>query len=54
MGVEREGMTRLQASEIRVLRKVTGFSRLDCIRNEEVTTEINSGRCEGEKREVAD
>ena len=47
MGVEREGMTRLQASEMSVLRKVAGFSRLDCIRNEEI-------KCRLQQRSIVD
>ena len=37
--------TRLQASEMSVLRKIAGVTRLDCIRNEEI-------RCRLELRSI--
>ena len=43
MVAEREGKTRLQASEMSVLRKTAGVTKLDCIRNEEI-------RCRLQKR----
>ena len=45
MVAEREGKTRLPASEMSVLRKTAGVTRLDCIRNEEI-------RCRLELRSI--
>ena len=40
MGVEREGKAKLQATEMSVLRKVAGLTRLDCIRNDEIRQKL--------------